>query len=92
MVAGGHGLLNPNGPEGGDLPNIWAAADGSAAMETLSTLFVLSDLSDSDGAALIIHEARDDHMSQPIGGAGGRVACAVIKYPSHQPNGAPGPA
>ncbi len=30
---GGHGLLNPKGPENGDLPNIWAAADGSAGYE-----------------------------------------------------------
>ena len=35
-------------------------------------------LMDEDGSALIIHEAEDDHISQPIGGAGGRVACAVI--------------
>ena len=33
LVAGGHGLLNPLGPEAGDLPNIYAFADGSAAAE-----------------------------------------------------------
>lgn len=79
LVKGGHGLLNPNGPEGGDLPNIWAAADGSAGYEAFSTLFSLADLADEDGAALIIHENRDDHMTQPIGGAGPRVACSVVK-------------
>jgi Cu-Zn family superoxide dismutase len=79
MVKGGHGLLNPNGPEGGDLPNIWAAIDGSAGYEAFTTLTTAADLADEDGAALIIHEARDDHMTQPIGGAGGRVACAVIR-------------
>lgn len=78
-VAEGHGLLNPKGPEGGDLPNIWAAIDGSAGYEAFTTLTTAADLADEDGAALIIHEARDDHMTQPIGGAGGRVACAVIK-------------
>lgn len=77
-VEGGHGLLNPNGPEGGDLPNIWVGADGAAGYEAFSTLFSLADLADEDGAALIIHENRDDHMTQPIGGAGPRVACAVI--------------
>lgn len=77
-VEDGHGLLNPNGPEGGDLPNIWAGADGAAGYEAFSTLFSLADLADEDGAALIIHENRDDHMTQPIGGAGPRVACAVI--------------
>lgn len=35
---GGHGLLNPKGPEAGDLPNIWAAADGSAGYEAFSTI------------------------------------------------------
>ena len=39
----------------------------------------MSDILDDDGSAAIIHEGRDDHMSQPIGGAGGRVACAVIE-------------
>lgn len=77
-VEGGHGLLNPKGPEGGDLPNIFAGPDGSAGYEAISSLFALSDLADSDGAALIIHQGRDDHLSQPIGGAGARVACATI--------------
>ena len=78
-VEGGHGLLNHKGPEGGDLPNIWAAADGSAGYEAFSTLTTGAALVDADGAALIIHTNRDDHMTQPIGGAGARVACAVIK-------------
>ncbi len=79
MIEDGHGLLNPKGPEAGDLPNIWANSDGSAGYEAFSTLFSLADLADEDGAALIIHENRDDHITQPIGGAGPRVACAVIK-------------
>lgn len=78
-IEGGHGLLNPAGPEGGDVPNIWAAADGSAGYEAFSSWLSFSELADEDGAALIIHEARDDHMTQPIGGAGARVACAVIR-------------
>jgi Cu-Zn family superoxide dismutase len=36
-------------------------------------------LLDEDGSTLIIHEAADDHMSQPIGAAGGRVACGLIE-------------
>ncbi len=77
-VEGGHGLLNPKGPEGGDLPNIFAGADGAARYEAVSALFEMIDLADDDGAALIIHDGRDDHLTQPIGGAGARVACAVI--------------
>ena len=38
-------------------------------------------LLDADGSALVIHANADDHASQPIGGAGDRVACAVIKAP-----------
>ena len=35
-------------------------------------------LLDADGSALVIHARADDYASQPIGGAGDRVACAVI--------------
>lgn len=79
MIAGGHGLMNPVGPEAGDLPNLHAGQDGAAGMEFFTELFALSDLRDADGAALIIHENRDDHISQPIGGAGPRVGCAVLE-------------
>ena len=78
-IDGGHGLLNPLGPEGGDIPNIFAHSDGSAGYEVFTALTSLADLLDADGAAIIIHEGEDDHLSQPIGGAGGRVACGVLK-------------
>lgn len=78
-MEGGHGLLNPKGPENGDLPNIWAAADGSAGYEAFTTLDTLGALVDEDGSAIIIHAGEDDGMTQPIGGAGARVACGVIK-------------
>jgi Cu-Zn family superoxide dismutase len=35
-------------------------------------------LLDADGSAVVIHARADDYTSQPIGGAGDRVACAVI--------------
>lgn len=78
-IEGGHGLLNAAGPEAGDIPNIWVAADGSAGYEVFTTLTTGAELSDEDGAAIIIHANEDDHMSQPIGGAGPRVACGVIE-------------
>jgi len=77
-VEGGHGLLNAAGPEGGDTPNIYAGANGSAAMEIITDRVTLAELTDGDGSALIIHAGEDDHITQPIGGAGARVACAVI--------------
>lgn len=77
-----HGLLNPDGPDEGDLPNVFANADGSVNAEISSEAIILTGpqgLRDQDGSALIIHAAEDDHTSQPIGNAGARVACAVIK-------------
>jgi Cu-Zn family superoxide dismutase len=35
-------------------------------------------LLDSNGSALVIHAKPDDYTTQPIGGAGDRVACGVI--------------
>jgi superoxide dismutase, Cu-Zn family len=84
-----HGLLNPAGPEFGDLPNLYAPAKagGMFGAEMFSTLVTLSPtemggrapLLDADGSALIIHARPDDHLTQPIGGAGDRVACAAIQ-------------
>lgn len=74
-----HGLLNPAATETGDLPNIHIAADGAGAAEVFSSQVKLSELRDADGSAVVIHAGADDHMAQPIGGSGARVACAVIK-------------
>ena len=82
-----HGLLNPDLNEAGDLPNLYVAADGTGSAELLSTFVSLDGagarpaLRDKDGSALVIHAAPDDYRSQPIGGAGARIACAVI--PGH---------
>ena len=78
-----HGLRNPKGPDNGDLPNLFAAADGTAKAEFFTTLVSVSGgdmpaLLDGDGSAVIIHEHPDDHMSQPIGGSGGRIGCGII--------------
>ena len=42
LIEGGHGLMNPIGPESGDIPNIYAHADGSAGYEifTLSLIHI----------------------------------------------------
>lgn len=76
-----HGLLNPEGPDEGDLPNVFANADGSVNAEVSSETPLTGEggLKDADGSALIIHANEDDHASQPIGGAGPRIACSVIK-------------
>ncbi|MGX8273676.1 superoxide dismutase family protein [Brevundimonas diminuta] len=80
-----HGLLNAEGPDDGDLPNVFADATGAVNAEVFTSHARLSQngpgqwLLDADGSALVIHANADDHSSQPIGGAGDRVACAVIK-------------
>lgn len=79
MTPAVHGLLNPAGNDLGDLPNIYAAADGSAHAELFSQLVMMPALMDADGSSVVIHAAPDDYTAQPIGGAGARVACAVIK-------------
>ncbi len=79
-VSGGHGLLNPAGPEGGDMPNIYATIEGAANAEIFTPFISMSALEDNGGFAMIIHEGPDDHITQPIGGAGARVACAAVQF------------
>jgi Cu-Zn family superoxide dismutase len=81
-----HGLFNPTGPEPGDLPNIYVADRAPVGAELYSPYLALAaearggqtPLLDADGSALIIHANADDHSTQPIGGAGDRVACAAL--------------
>jgi Cu-Zn family superoxide dismutase len=79
-----HGLLNPDANEAGDLPNLYVAADGTGNAEVFSTFVSLAatagreQLTDADGSAIVIHASPDDHKTQPIGGAGARIACGVI--------------
>jgi Cu-Zn family superoxide dismutase len=85
-----HGLLNPNGAHRADIPNILADANGVAEAEIFRPGIHLAPseeaaaingpfpLIDDDGFAVVVHVNPDDHMSQPIGGAGDRVACAAV--------------
>ncbi|MEE9348097.1 MAG: superoxide dismutase family protein [Robiginitomaculum sp.] len=80
-----HGLLSAHGPDNADLPNLVVDAQGGV-IQTVTNDRLSFDgkdkrpaLFDADGSALVIHASADDQISQPIGGAGARVACAVIK-------------
>jgi Cu-Zn family superoxide dismutase len=86
LAAGGHfdpaktkKHLGPSG-EGhlGDLPLIEVGADGAAA----ETALVAPRLKVADlrGHALVIHAKGDNYSDkpEPLGGAGGRVACGVV--------------
>jgi Cu-Zn family superoxide dismutase len=77
-----HGFLNPKGPHPSDMPNLYAHSDGSALAEIFVPAMTISESAVSlaeDGSAIVIHANPDDHLSQPIGGAGARLACAAFK-------------
>lgn len=90
MSAGGH--YNPGGRKhghrvgegahAGDLPNVFAGADGKVMAEILAHGVTLgargNTLFDADGSAIVVHAAEDDHKTDPTGGSGGRIACAII--------------
>ncbi|MEJ1967245.1 MAG: superoxide dismutase family protein [Rhizomicrobium sp.] len=77
-----HGYLAPHGPHAGDLPNQFAAADGTLRASTISNAFSLGNgkktIFDRDGVSIIVDARADDYMSQPAGNSGNRVLCGVI--------------
>ena len=81
-----HGFLYATGKHAGDLPNIFANADGSARADIFTdevTLALGEDntLFDADGSAIIVHEQPDDY-GEDAGTAGARIACGVIEKTS----------
>lgn len=78
-----HGYLNDEGPMAGDLPNVFAGANGEAEAEFVSPFITLNrqaeeTIFDADGTALVIYEKGDDYLSDPDGNAGTRMACGSI--------------
>lgn len=74
-----HGLMVPDGPHAGDMPNIPVDAEGKARAQVLNTMVKLEGENSIRGKALVVHAKADDNRSQPAGGAGDRIACALIK-------------
>jgi Cu-Zn family superoxide dismutase len=79
-----HGMENPMGPHGGDLPNVVAGADGRATLTTLNPYLSLGtgatdDLLRAGGTAVMIHAGPDDYYTDPAGDSGARVVCGVIE-------------
>ena len=85
-----HGFIHPSWRRGepgeghgGDLPNIYAASDGSARADFF-TVGVTLDMGlrhsvfDTDGSAIIVHEKPDSYGEQETD-TGNRVACGVIR-------------
>lgn len=73
-----HGLSNPAGPHGGDLPNVPVAANGTLRETVVLSGATLAALRDADGSALVVHAGEDDNVTDPSGNSGGRIACAVL--------------
>ena len=76
-----HGLMNPDGPHAGDMPNLHVPESGKLSIEVLNPLVTLRGdraLLDEDGSALVIHAGADDYTTDPAGNAGDRIACGVV--------------
>ena len=86
LAAGGHydpaATGRHEGPYGsghlGDLPALYAAADGKAVLPVLAPRLKVADIT---GRSLMIHAGGDNYSDTPapLGGGGGRVACGVVK-------------
>ncbi len=75
-----HGMAMGAEHHTGDLPSLTADAKGTARIDVkISGPRVGSGMNDIVGRGLVVHQDRDDFMSQPAGNAGERVACAVIR-------------
>jgi Cu-Zn family superoxide dismutase len=69
----------PDAPErhAGDMGNLEADSTGKAHLELKDNMLRLSGENSILGRGVIVHEKVDD-WSQPVGNAGGRLACGVI--------------
>lgn len=75
-----HGFLAAEGPHAGDMPNQYVADDGILRSQIHNAMVQLDDNERGiRGRALVIHAGSDDYRSDPAGGAGDRLACAVIQ-------------
>jgi superoxide dismutase, Cu-Zn family len=78
-----HGLDNPNGAHGGDLPNLIVNVAGRGHLDATSDRATIGggplSLLDADGSAVVIHANEDDQVTNPTGNSGARIACGVIE-------------
>jgi Cu-Zn family superoxide dismutase len=84
-----HGGPDAHHRHAGDLGNLVADAAGKAHYERIDQTISLMGTASIIGHAIIVHEKPDDLRSQPVGNAGGRVACGVVglvALPSDHPS------
>jgi Cu-Zn family superoxide dismutase len=77
-----HGLENPEGAHGGDLPNLEADASGRTEYVTVTDRLTLgpgpTSVFDADGSAVVVHTGADDQRTDPSGNSGDRVLCGQL--------------
>lgn len=95
MSAGGHlgGDEAEHPDHAGDLPPLLVTDAGQGWLSVVTDRIMLADLTDDDGAALMIHDGHDNFANVPeryapqgpdedtlaTGDAGGRLACGVVE-------------
>jgi|SRR5699024_6877482 len=86
-----HGLLHPEGPHLGDLPNVEADSSGSVEGELMANGVTLTDgkksLLKEGGTSIVITKDKDDGVSQPGGDSGERIACGIINHDNDESQG-----
>lgn len=78
-----HGFMSESGPHVGDMANVHISDSGDVTLEMLNPYVSLeaesgNSVFDDDGTALVIHAAADDHMTDPSGDSGDRIACGIV--------------
>ncbi len=73
-----HGVMSPEGPHPGDMPNIHVPESGELMLEYFASGLTEQMMDDEDGSAIIIHEQPDDYFGQTTGHAGARLGCGTF--------------
>jgi len=77
-----HGLMNPEGPHAGDMPNITITESGNAKATMVNKNVDFGEdnhsLFSNGGTAIVIHSKADDMKTDPSGNSGDRIACGTI--------------
>ena len=75
-----HGHYGGAEHHAGDMPNLFADANGNATVSGEVTMLSLgSDANSIVNRSVVIHADPDDYKSQPAGNSGKRVACGTIR-------------
>lgn len=75
-----HGYPGQDMRHAGAMFNLKADANGVAILQqTLDTVTLTEGKYNIVGLPVIIHRDADDYKSQPVGNAGARIACGIIK-------------